>query len=331
MAFEKARQLVELVIETRNRHQGISKAEVMSLFAVSERTAQRMLRVLEDMFDAEPEASGTDGVYRWKVPQPAMEKILTFSADDFAALEAARKLLEKDGKLVPARQLLSIQERLQASLRRDKRRRIETDLEAMMEATGFIARPGPRADIDQDVLECINTALKACFVLSIVHRKTGKGPVAARLVEPYGIIYGNQPYLVAVPQGATLSDVRYFRLDRIEVVELTKQVFARDETFSLQDYAKRSFGVFQNDDEYDEVVWRFTPEAASAAQSYVFHPDQVFEHMDDGSLIVRFHASGHLEMAWYLYAWGDKVEVLSPARLRDMVHPWRRDDFQAFP
>ncbi|MBK5946471.1 hypothetical protein CCR83_08515 [Rhodobacter veldkampii DSM 11550] len=56
------------------------------------------------------------------------------------------------------------------------------------------------------------------------------------------------------------------------------------------------------------------------------------------SLIVRFHAAGWFEMAWFLYQWGDKVEVfapavevLAPAGLRDYVHPWRRPDLDGLP
>jgi predicted DNA-binding transcriptional regulator YafY len=30
-------------------------------------------------------------------------------------------------------------------------------------------------------------------------------------------------------------------------------------------------------------------------------------------------------MAWFLYQWGEEVEVLKPAGLRDLVHPGRRD------
>ena len=45
----------------------------------------------------------------------------------------------------------------------------------------------------------------------------------------------------------------------------------------------------------------------------------------------RFSASGHLEMCWNLYVWGDKVEVLAPGCLRDMVHAWRRSDFPSLP
>ena len=43
------------------------------------------------------------------------------------------------------------------------------------------------------------------------------------------------------------------------------------------------------------------------------------------------HAAGWLEMAWFLYQWGDKVEVLAPEGLRDYVHPWRRPDLDGMP
>jgi predicted DNA-binding transcriptional regulator YafY len=68
------------------------------------------------------------------------------------------------------------------------------------------------------------------------------------------------------------------------------------------------------------VVWRFAPEAAEDAAEFVFHPSQAMERDADGSLIVRFTAGSDLEMAWHLYTWGDKVEVLEPARLAEMVN-----------
>jgi predicted DNA-binding transcriptional regulator YafY len=53
--------------------------------------------------------------------------------------------------------------------------------------------------------------------------------------------------------------------------------------------------------------------------------------MPDGSLTVRFKAAGVVEMAWYLYQWGDKVEVIKPEALRVMVEGYRRSDFPALP
>jgi predicted DNA-binding transcriptional regulator YafY len=36
-------------------------------------------------------------------------------------------------------------------------------------------------------------------------------------------------------------------------------------------------------------------------------------------------------MAWHLYQWGDKVEVLEPAGLRALVEGHARPDFPALP
>lgn len=79
------------------------------------------------------------------------------------------------------------------------------------------------------------------------------------------------------------------------------------------------------------VEWRFSPRAARTARQFVFHPDQDMTEEADGSLTVRFTASGHLEMAWHLYQWGDQVEVISPLVLREMVDNFRRDDFPSLP
>ena len=112
---------------------------------------------------------------------------------------------------------------------------------------------------------------------------------------------------------------------------MSNEPFERDPAFNLQAFANRAFGVFQNEEEFGEVVWRFGPRAAAHARGFEFHPGQTLEDQDDGSLIVKFSAAGHLEMCWHLYLWGDQVEVLAPERLRAMVEGHRRPDFPSLP
>ena len=125
--------------------------------------------------------------------------------------------------------------------------------------------------------------------------------------------------------------MQHFRLDRITHARLEPHSFVRDPLFNLEAHTARAFGSFHAEDEYGETVWRFAPRAAEVARSFLFHPQQHLEDAPDGSLIVRFTASGHLEMAWHLYLWGDAVEVLSPAPLRQMVEGFQRSDFPALP
>ena len=112
-----------------------------------------------------------------------------------------------------------------------------------------------------------------------------------------------------------------FSIPNISKVEVMDEYFERDENFDLQDFAKQSFGLF-HEDPFD-VVWKFSPRAAKDAKDFIFHPNQKFQSGDDGSLIVRFRAGGALEMCWYLFSWGEDVEVLEPQHLADMLRDHR--------
>jgi hypothetical protein len=90
--------------------------------------------------------------------------------------------------------------------------------------------------------------------------------------------------------------MRLYVVENIRSASVGKESFVRDSAFDLKAFADRAFGVFQNEDEFGEVVWRFLPEAAAHARGFEFHRSQQMEEQADGSLIVRFVASGHLEM-----------------------------------
>ena len=145
------------------------------------------------------------------------------------------------------------------------------------------------------------------------------------------MLAGARRYIVGRPVNDPNGAIRTYRLDGVDAARVTDQPFVRPDNFDLQAFANQAFGVYQNDAEYGAVSWRFRPEAAEHARLYQFHPDQTMEDEDDGSLVVRFSASGQLEMCWHLYAWGDKVEVIEPEFLRRMVNDYRRGDFPAMP
>ena len=115
------------------------------------------------------------------------------------------------------------------------------------------------------------------------------------------------------------ASLRRFRLDRIAHVEITNEWFEKDKDFNLEAYAAQSFGSFHADAEVSRVVWRFSSAAAAIAREFEFHPKQEIVEQDDGGLLVIFEASGLVEMAWHLYKWGDAVDVIEPAVLREMV------------
>lgn len=331
MSYWKAEDLIGLAIMLVGRHVGVTLDDVMMRFEVSKRTAQRMLRTLERVFPETVVEKDGEGRKRWRLPSGALRDLLTLSADELAALELGAEALERSGLTVEAEHLVRLREKVLALVPRAQRVRLETDLEALLEAQGLAARPGPRECIDRGVVAAIAEAIKACRLLDVEYRARDEPEPRRRRLAPYGLLTGLRRYLVARPDHDASGPMRLYVLESIASAEVVPEFFERDPAFDLKAFANRAFGVFQNVEELGDVVWRFLPQAAERARHFQFHPTQRVEDEPDGSLTVRFHAAGLLEMCWHLYVWGDQVEVLAPERLREMVHPWRRSDFPSLP
>ena len=336
MSFRKAVDLLRLAEMAGARHGGVALPDIEEAFAVDRRTAQRMTRALEEAFPQTETRLDAERRKYWKLGAGEARSVLRqgLRETELTALEMAIRRAARDGVTTEERALASLRDRLLAAMPASHARRVEADAEAMLEAQGFASRPGPRARAAPGLLGAVAEALKGPWRLTIAYRGATETAPRERLVEPHGLLLGTRRYLVARPVdpgGNGDRRMRHYRLDRIGAARLEPASFARDPDFDLAAHAARAFGSFHAEAEYGEVVWRFAPAAAPAAREFVFHPDQKMEPGPDGSLTVRFHAAGWLEMAWHLYMWGDTVQVIAPAQLRDMVENHRRDDFPALP
>jgi proteasome accessory factor B len=68
-----------------------------------------------------------------------------------------------------------------------------------------------------------------------------------------------------------------------------------------------------------EVVLRFAPPVAARVQEARWHPSQRVVVEPDGSLTWRATVAGTIEVRLWILQWGDEVEVLAPAALRQDV------------
>jgi predicted DNA-binding transcriptional regulator YafY len=332
VSFRKATDLLRLAEMAGARYGGVSLDEIAETFEVDRRTAQRMTRALEDTFRGVRTRTDAERRKRWKL-DPAEARMIFAQGlreAELTALEMSIRRAERDGAARDAEALARLRDRLLAAMPGPHARRVEADAEALLEAQGFASRPGPRVRVRSDLLGVIAEALKAPQRLTLTYAGARDAVPRERLVEPYGLLLGTRRYLVGREAGGD-GRMRHYRLDRIGAARLEPGAFPRDPDFDLAGHAARAFGSFHAEAEYGEVVWRFAPRAAEVAREFLFHPDQEMTEEPDGSLTLRFRASGHLEMAWHLYQWGDAVEVLAPEALRRMVEGHRRGDFPALP
>lgn len=332
MSFAKAMDLLKLAEMAAARHMGVSLGDISDEFACDYRTAQRMTRALEQTFTGV--VTRTDDHQRkyWLLGNRDSRLLAAQGLRDseLVAIEMSIRRAEREGAANEAEALRRVRDRLLAAMPKPHARRTESDAEAILESLGFACRPGPKVAVDEALLSTISAALRGPFLLSMVYGADMAAVGPTRLVEPYGLLLGIRRYLVGKVSGEG-DRIRHFRLDRIRSLRIEAQSFLRDPVFNLEEHAARAFGSFQSDEEFGYVVWRFKPDAAIVAREFVFHPFQQLEEEADGSLLVKFQTSGHLEMAWHLYCWGDAVEVVEPQQLRQMVQDHRRGDFTAFP
>jgi len=330
MAFAKAVELLRLA-QMATRRMGVTLDEITAEFGCSHRTAQRMTDALHAAFPQTETFTGDDRRARWTIKARAIAPLLTPTSDELVALAEAIEQLNHAGMSQEAARARSLEGKVRALIPPEHGARLDVDKEAMLEALGHAARPGPRPVADEGVIEAIYEAIKGSSLLRILYRKREEDEPRERIVAPHGLLLGVRRYLVArdTAKGPN-ANLQHYRVEEIYQAELLNQFFEIDSDFNLRRHAEKGFGSYESAHEFGEVVWRFRPNAAAQARRYVFHPTQTTEDANDGSLIVRFRASGHLEMTWHLYAWGDAVEVVSPEPLRAMVHDYRRK-FPALP
>jgi predicted DNA-binding transcriptional regulator YafY len=204
---------------------------------------------------------------------------------------------------------------------------MEPDIAALMEAEGMAARAGPREYLTPGLIATIREAIKACRMVRIRYQGEHSGSSWSQRVAPYGLLYGDRSYLVARGPGG--PEPHLYRLSRISAAELATSSFERPEDFSIEEFAARSFGIYQ--ERPRNIRLRFSPSVADEARSFIFHPAQTSATGPDGSLSISFKAGGLRELCWFLFSWGTAVTIEAPAELRKMFDRMIRDLAQRLP
>lgn len=316
MRYEKADTILRLALDMQGSADGLSLEDIRKNYSdrpLSRRTAERLRDAVERVFPQFEQANPGELPKRWRLPAGTTGGLAMITAEELTDLATAVSVLRRENMTAHADNAERVISKLRAMLRKSAMARIEPDLEALTEAEGLAMRPGPRPRIDPRIVAALRGAILTSRKVRLHYLYRGTGKRGYETVQPYGFLYGNRNYLVAWSESDWARDFRNYALSNIERVEPLEKTFVRKRGFSLKAYAEESFGVFR--EKPFDVVWKFAPEAAADAKDFLFHPTQKMEPQRDGSLIVRFHAGGALEMAWHLVMWGGNARVLKPRRL----------------
>lgn len=317
---EKLRKSLALMLSLSSTRSGLTLRELMAEHDLGLRTLQRMLRAIEQVSGPLETVPSAEREKRWRLSPTPLSQALAPTASEVAEIELAAERLRQEGLTERADLLRLAASRVRAATTEANLRRIEPDIEALMTAEGIAARPGPTVALPDGCVHRLRRSILSNQRIKL-HYRRADGAARFYLLEPYGLLYGRRPYLLALRPGK--QDVAVWRLDRILDIEETADAFVPRENYDIRSLTSESFGIWREPPV--EVELRFAPEAAADATVWRFHGSQVQEANADGSLTVRFRAGGMEEMVHHLATWGSSVTVAKPDALRERLTSFARE------
>jgi predicted DNA-binding transcriptional regulator YafY len=313
MRYDKTKKILELARALASSAEGLTLDEMCHATGCERRTVERMRDTIRDVFP-QMEEIADHPTKRFHIPKGLDGFFQDPTAEELSDLGLVVADLRDAGATARAGSLAELDRKIRAAIRQGRRRATETDVEALLRAERIAVQAGPKPTEDPAVLMLLRQALLGMKMLRFTYHG-GSKPSTSRDVVPFGIIFGRMNYLIGADAGAIKP--KHWRLDRIEKLECLDVAAAPPADFDLVAFANTPFAYFEGPQE--DVVLHVLPGGMEDFKNYRFHSSQSVEEHPAGGVIVRFRASGMLELAWHLFSWGNKIEIVEPVSLHQQI------------
>jgi predicted DNA-binding transcriptional regulator YafY len=302
-----ATRLISIILMLQRR--GTLKAsELAEELGVSERTVHRYMGMLDELgipiYSERGPYGGFSLVRGYKLPP------LIFTPEEATALYLGAELVRDiwgmsyfDAAVAATAKLDNV---LPDALLQEVRQ-----AQRGLLVTGWLRRDyGPWAPILDDLRRCVARRRR-----TVLTYQSFRQEVTLRTVDPYALAlqWGNW-YLVA--HCHLRGELRTFRVDRVQAVEIGDETFEVPATFSAREYLMQM--AQERPATYYRVAVRFEAEVAHIVRER--HEEwQDLTEQGDGSVILAFDAS---DLAWpcrWVLTYQDKATVIGPPELAAMV------------
>jgi len=298
-------RLVAMVLFLQGRR--VVRAEDLAArFEINIRTVYRDIAALGE---AGVPISGEAGVGYCLMKGYQLPPVM-FTAEEASAFFVGGELVKQFTDASLQGPMASALDKLRAVLPRDRQDHVEK-LVSRTIVQGRLGRTTPEVAA-QRWMVTVQQGVVLRRVLRLTYRGLERDEDTQREVEPLGVVfYGGSWYLVGWCR--LRQNLRHFRVDRIQRLELLPLVFPPREDFSLADHMNRS-GV---EGQTPVRVW-FHAHAKERAQRESY-ATLIEENRRDGGAEFTLYSYSLEWTAQWLLSFGERAEAVAPAKLRQFV------------
>ncbi len=300
--MNKTDRLFAIILELQARGQ-MRAEDLAQTFEVNKRTIYRDVQALCEM--GVPVVAVTGQGY--SLMEGYFLPPLRFTTDEATMLSLGSEFVAQHFDAHYRAAALSATRKLEAMLPDALR----AEVRYLQDNIKFVSQNEPNAEQAHTLAQLRRALMERKTIRFEYHARFGdeKNSLRVRTVNPYGIINVDTIWhLVAYDHSR--KDLRHFRLDRVEKIELLNKTFERLKKFQMGEQNESPRGITLRV-LFDASVARWVRESP-----YFFITN--FEDTRDG-LLVTLHVRHEREMLQWLLGWGSHVRVLETEALRELL------------
>ncbi len=308
MKNERIFRLLKMITLLSDKTRRWKAGDVAEFFGISERTFHRDRQILESLgvplyYDKNKVTYEILDTFNFTPPE--------FTRDEALAMALAAQMAGGNNFPYPGDLKIAL-----AKMLNSLPGSIQQVLENLDDKFISLHRAGVDLSYYQEEIRLIEKAINNKYTVTVDYHALGREDSVFRKIDPYSLVYENGAvYLVGYCH--LRENIRIFRIDRMNTLEMSEEEFERPGNFSLDNYFKFTWGVEKGEMFTVELI--FTGTAARLVQEFNWHPTQEIESLPGDKLLFRVKTCSMTEIKKWVLGFGSEVEVIKPEKLREDV------------
>lgn len=273
----------------------------------SDRTIKNDIYTMRDTFDAPIEFDKLNKGYFY-AENFSMQTTAPLKSNDVSALHFAASMLGQFQEIPVLADFKSTADKIIKAIK--IRQEEENNNFIQFEKTPFFK--------GGDFLSDFATATRRNYPVKFTYQRFSTDSEKEHILHPYLLKeYRNRWYVIGWHPEREM--IRIFGLDRIQKMEVLEDIFDPRPDFEADTYFKHSLGItVLQDQEPQEIILLFNETQGKYIQAQPMHETQEVEESSEG-LIVRLKLLITYELVSEILNHGEKVKVLAPQSLQDLI------------